>query len=35
MDVLKNFPGTLLAILYKIKWTDFWGQIELAYLQNG
>ena len=32
---LKKFLGTLHAILYKIKWTDFWGQIEPTYLQNG
>jgi hypothetical protein len=32
MDVKK---GTLQAILYKIKWTDFWGQIEPTYIQNG
>jgi hypothetical protein len=32
---LKKFLGTLYAILYKIKRTDFWGQIEPTYLQNG
>ncbi len=31
----KKFLGTLHAILYKIKWTDFWGQIEPTYLENG
>ncbi len=31
----KKFLGTLQAILYKIKWTDFWGQIEPTYLHNG
>ncbi len=32
---LKKFLGTLHAILYPIKWTDFWGQFEPTYLQNG
>ncbi len=31
----KKFLGTLHAILYKIKRTDFLGQIEPTYLQNG
>ncbi len=31
----KNISRNLHAILYKIKWTDFWGQIESTYLQNG
>jgi hypothetical protein len=26
---LKNFLGTLQAILYKIKWTDFWVKLNL------
>ncbi len=35
MDGKKKFLGTLYTILYKFKWTDFWGQIEPTYLQNG
>jgi hypothetical protein len=35
MDVKKNLLRTLQAILCKIKWTDFWGQIEPTYLLNG
>ncbi len=30
----KKFLGTLQAILYKIKWTNFWGQIEPTYLKT-
>ncbi len=32
---LQKFIGTLQAILFKIKWTDFWGKIESTNLQNG
>ncbi len=31
----KKIPRTLCAILYKINWTDFWGQIKPTYLSNG
>jgi hypothetical protein len=31
---LKKFIGTLQAIFYTIKWTDFWGQIEPTYLKK-
>jgi hypothetical protein len=30
----KIFLGTLHAILYQIKWTNFWGQIEPTYLKK-
>jgi hypothetical protein len=31
-NIMKNnFPGTLYAILYKINWDDFWGQIKPTY----
>jgi hypothetical protein len=25
---LKKIPGTLQAVLYKIKWTDFWVKLK-------
>ncbi len=34
--ILKSiFPETSWAILYKINWTNFWGQIKRTYLKNG